>query len=372
MSVVGWDERWAAYLRVAELNVGAPTGRLRAGRVIAAHRGACDVLIVDEAGIPRDTTVRVDLEIPGNCRGDEAWPPVVGDWVALDGTDDSESVDDSDRTGVRAFIVAILPRRTYLTRPAVGRAALEQPICANIDVVLIVEPALPAPSRGRIERFIALALSSGARPWLVLTKADLEGSYDMSLLGDGCEEVAAVDARSEESIAPLADMLDGTVVLVGRSGAGKSTLANTLLGVTQAVGAVRESDYKGRHTTTRRQLISGENFALVDTPGVRALGATTDMDAIDDTFADIAALAESCHFSNCRHGSERGCAVQQACADGNLDPLRLERYLRMMGESERLRTRSETRTARHQERRASKENTRGRRETMRLKGKKRG
>lgn len=372
MSVVGWGERWAAYLQVAEMNAGASGDRLRAGRVIAAHRGACDVLIVDEAGTPRSGAVRIDLEAPGNCRGEEAWPPVVGDWVALEGIDDSESLDDPDRAGDRAHIVAILPRRTYLTRPAVGRAALEQHICANIDVVLIVEPVLPAPSRGRIERFIALAHSSGARPWLVLTKADLEGSYDTSLLGEGCEEVVAVDARSKESVALLAGMISGTVVLVGRSGAGKSTLANTLLGVTQEVGEVRESDHKGRHTTTRRQLISGENFALIDTPGVRALGATTDTDAIEDTFADIAALAASCHFTNCRHGSERGCAVQQACADGGLDPLRLERYARMMGESERLRARSDSRTARLLERRASKENTRGRRETMRLKGKKRG
>ncbi|MGJ9653142.1 ribosome small subunit-dependent GTPase A [Actinotignum sp. GS-2025c] len=364
MSFLGFDERWAAYLKVAEMNLGGGA-RVHGGRIAAVHRGAVEVLLVDETGAPDGAAhgapdgapVRIDLDIPGHCQDSESWPPVVGDWV---GVDDA------------GHILDILPRRTYLTRPSVGRAALEQPICANIDVVLIVEPVVPAASRGRIERFVALAHASGARPWLVLTKADLANPADLQELGEGCEEVLALDARSAADVARLVELLSGTVVVVGRSGAGKSTLTNTLLGATQTVGTVRESDHKGRHTTTGRQLVCGEHFAVIDTPGVRALGATMDTEAIADTFADIRALATSCHFANCSHGSEPGCAVRDACASGALDADRLERYLRMMAEAERLRSRSNARTARSQDRPASKENTRGRRETMRLKGKNRG
>ncbi|MDE1535744.1 ribosome small subunit-dependent GTPase A [Actinotignum sp. GS-2025c] len=368
MTFLGFDERWAAYLTVAEMSLGG-AARVHGGRIAAVHRGAVEVLRVDEAGAPDEVPdgaahgapdgapLRIDLDIPGHCRDSESWPPMVGDWV---GVDDA------------GHILDILPRRTYLTRPSVGRAALEQPICANIDVVLIVEPAVPAASRGRIERFVALAHASGARPWLVLTKADLANPADLQELGEGCEEVLALDARSAVDVARLVELLSGTVVVVGRSGAGKSTLTNTLLGATQTVGTVRESDHKGRHTTTGRQLVCGEHFAVIDTPGVRALGATMDTEAIADTFADIRELAASCHFANCSHGREPRCAVREACASGALDVDRLDRYLRMMAEAERLRSRSDARTARSQDRHASKENTRGRRETMRLKGKNRG
>lgn len=166
----------------------------------------------------------------------------------------------------------------------------------------------------------------------------------------------------------LALQSDTTAVLIGRSGAGKSTLVNALTGASQLTAAVRSRDGKGRHTTTSRQLIAHDGFVLIDTPGIRALAAIDDADAIDDVYRDIAALARQCRYSTCTHVLEPGCAVIAAVDDGSLDVNYLNRYRRMLRESQRQSIRSSTRLAREQERRRSKDDSRGRRGVMKLKG----
>jgi ribosome biogenesis GTPase len=99
-------------------------------------------------------------------------------------------------------------------------------------------------------------------------------------------------------------------VLLGSSGVGKSTLMNTLSGsVLQETGAVRESDGRGRHTTTRRQLrtLPGGG-CLIDTPGLRGLRLALD----ESAFEDVAALAAQCRFRDCQHEREPGCAVRES------------------------------------------------------------
>lgn len=175
---------------------------------------------------------------------------------------------------------------------------------------------------------------------------------------------------TEQGLAELAhDLSDaGTAVLLGRSGAGKSTLTNTLLGTDLPTGMVRAGDGKGRHTTTSRGLVTGRGCLVIDTPGIRALAATSDTDATDDTFADVVAVASGCRFADCRHADEPDCAVRRAVADGELNAGRVHRYQRMLTESDRLRERADARTRRARERRASRDNKGGRRTTMRLKG----
>lgn len=300
--------------------------------------------------------------------------PVVGDWVLLDAHPD------------HTVLLAILPRRTYLDRPSATRISTAQPVAANVDALCIVEPVFPEPSVGRIERYVALARSSMCEAVLVLTKTDLcsaDAFEDYrSSLGRDVDAVHAVSVDSPASIADFYASLTGkTAVLLGRSGAGKSTLVNTMLGDTylsgapgtipQVVSGVRASDGKGRHTTTSRHMLVGKHAVVIDTPGVRALAATTDPHAIDETFTDISVLAAKCRYTDCAHRSEPGCAVREALGSGLLDAERFDRYQRMRRESENQRLRADERAYREQNRRFTKANKSGRRTLMRVKGRSR-
>lgn len=379
---LGWDERWEAYLQVASSSAPVP---LVAARVVTGHRGAFVVqplLPADDVDAPRQAAaapgttrsedrrpswtapslVRVDLATPGNAEGGEAWPPVVGDWVGL-----------STRSG-EPVIATILPRRTLLERPSASGSAIGQSIAANVSIVLIVEPMVPEPSPGRIERFTALARAAGAQAWLVLTKADLaprsQVEARLASLGRHVDAAHAVATTDPDAVADLRGHLDPgtTAVLVGRSGAGKSTLTNALIGTQLATSAVRATDAKGRHTTTSRQLLTRDGLTLIDTPGVRALGATADGGAIDEAFDDVVVAAASCRYADCSHTGEPGCAVADAVGAGALDPERVERYRRMRREAARLERRQDARVERAEQRRHSRDATRGRRGVMRLKG----
>ena len=124
-----------------------------------------------------------------------------------------------------------------------------------------------------------------------------------------------------------------SIVLVGSSGAGKSTLTNPLLGTEKMkTGAVRDSDDRGRHTTTHRALIALPSGAcLIDTPGMRELKPTGEED-VAESFADIEALAAQCKFNDCRHQKEPGCAVRAAVERGEVDAQRVANFLKLSEE----------------------------------------
>ena len=148
--------------------------------------------------------------------------------------------------------------------------------------------------------------------------------------------VETVDARDPDSVACLAIWCarGQTVALVGSSGVGKSTLINTLTGVDRiATQGVREDDDKGRHTTSGRafhRLPAGG--WLLDTPGMRELQLTEVRAGLEEVFADVVALARTCRFSDCQHGSEPGCAVQAAIELGTLDAERLKHWRKLSAE----------------------------------------
>lgn len=247
--------------------------------------------------------------------------PTTGDWVAL------------DADGV---IAAVLERRGTVVRRAAGSPVTSQVLAANVELVLVVEP-LPEPNERRCERIVALAAAGGAPAALVLTKADLDpdggASADAMARGLGLTHGIAVSVHDESSIAPLAALLEPqtTTVLLGPSGAGKSTLVNVLLGFDrQAIGAVSDHNGgRGRHTTVTRDLLTLPSGALlIDTPGIREAGLW-DGGGVNESFADIEELAAQCHFSNCQHNGEPGCAV---AAEG--DPERVAGWQKLAREQQ--------------------------------------
>jgi ribosome biogenesis GTPase len=254
----------------------------------------------------------------------------VGDWVLI------------REATPRPQIVALLPRRSTIKRAAAGEHYQQQMIAANIDTVFVVCGLDADFNPRRIERYLLLVRGGGVEPVVVLTKADKDGSDAEASLAALAQLAAqgivavAVNAKDRDSVAALDPWLGPgrTVVLVGSSGAGKSTLTNTLLGTEKMkTGEVRESDARGRHTTTYRTLIPLPSGAcLIDTPGMRELKPTGEEDLADGGFADIEALAGDCKFRDCRHAKEPGCAIRAAIDAGTLDRARFANYLKLRDE----------------------------------------
>jgi ribosome biogenesis GTPase len=321
---VGWNEGWAEAVRVADGEAGVEPST--PARVIIEHRGAYEVT---------DGEATLWAELPGRAYFDAADKralPAVGDWVRLGAIDGA-------RGGGAAVIRGVLPRSSLIVRRAAGEKTAPQPIAANVDVGFVVTSANTDLNPRRLERYLVILSEGGVRPVIVLSKGDLVS--DASALVAQIEAIApgvavavtsAVDGRADA----LRDMLGrGTGVLIGSSGVGKSTLLNLLLGrEAMATREIRESDERGKHTTTRRELFSlPGGGVLIDTPGMRelTLWAQNDDDEVTE-FADVEALAASCRFADCQHHDEPGCAVREAAGNGGLDPRRLASFHKLGAE----------------------------------------
>jgi len=322
LEAFGWNAAWDATFQEHR------AAGLVPARVAVPHRGAYDVW-----------TAEGDLraQLPGRARRDygTAELPVVGDWVAVE-------------LGSTASVIrAVLPRRSRFSRRTspdpTMEAGREQVVAANVDVVFVAVSLADPVDAKRLERYLTLAWESGARPVIVLTKADLEDdpeavAAEVASVG-GDVPIHAVSTRSGFGLEVIRSYLTPGVTgaLVGPSGVGKSSLVNALLGEELLeTGGLRE-DGTGRHTTTRRELVLLPGGGLlVDNPGMREVHLWLADEGLDEAFTDVVALFEACHFADCRHDTEPGCAVQEAIAAGELAPERWGSYRALRRELEEL------------------------------------
>lgn len=307
---LGWTASLAAHL------AGVEEG-LRPARVASVYSARVEVWLPETAA-PRMVALR------GRALRDAPEGGVaVGDWALV-----GPAAPGSDEVVVER----ILPRRTAFVRQAAGERSEPQAIAANVDRVLIVTSVDGDFSTRRLERYLVAIASSGAEAVIVMAKADLASELDEDLLAAAkLAPVILTSARTGLGLDALRAQIPRgtTAALVGSSGVGKSALVNVLLGRSaQHEGAVREHDKRGRHTTTKRSLFAVPGGGLlVDTPGMRELkpwqGGDAGDDDVEGAFNDIAELATSCKYTDCRHANEPGCAIRAAVTAGTLEPERV-------------------------------------------------
>jgi ribosome biogenesis GTPase len=299
--------------------------RYSVGRILEERKNCYMLLTEDGREVLASLAGKLQYEASG--RGEL---PAVGDWVCA-----------SVRAEGRATIHRLLERRSKIARKVAGSVTDEQVLAANIDTVFLVNSLSQDLNTRSIERYFTLALESGARPVLLLTKADL------------CNEPAAAVAEIER-VAPFVSVhvvsaLEGsglgalvtylgpgqTSVLLGSSGVGKSTLVNRILGDSrQAVREIRARDGRGRHTTTSRQLVFlPEGGMIIDTPGMRELQLWDADEGLGKIFKDVEEVAKHCRFTDCgHHAGTPGCGLQAAMESGALSPERVASWNKLARE----------------------------------------
>jgi ribosome biogenesis GTPase / thiamine phosphate phosphatase len=268
----------------------------------------------------------VEAAPSGRLRFESPLWPVVGDWVIL--REDGRVID------------RVLHRRTTVSRKQPGRDLNQQVLAANVDVLFVVVGLDRDYNPRRLERYLVIAHESGARPVIVLNKADLADKLGFRLdevmdrtraLATGAP-VLSLSATTDRCLDVLAVKRGETAALIGSSGAGKSTILNRLLSTEkQRTGAVRAGDDRGRHTTTARELFRMPGgWQMIDMPGLREVGLWAGGDAVEGGFQDIQELATQCRFRDCTHSGEPGCAVLAA----GLEEARLANFHKMRRELE--------------------------------------
>ncbi len=259
--------------------------------------------------------------------------PCVGDWVCVQYHD----------AGMFASIHDVVPRRSFLRRKSPGKNIDFQMIAANIDVAFIVQSCQFDFNVRRLERYLVMVNEGHIEPVLLLTKTDLVSAAELermlaSIRAAGIMAkiitLSNVTGEGVEQVKQL--MLPGkTYCLLGSSGVGKTTLINQLSGHDTLETAAVSGTGEGRHTTTRRHLVVLENGGLlIDMPGMRELGILSAGEGLDDSFADISALAASCRFADCSHNNEPGCAIRKAIESGELNAGHYQSYLKLKAESD--------------------------------------
>lgn len=332
---LGWNDYFQTQLEKYEINDG-----IEPARISQEHKGLYKII---------NTEGEYLAELSGRMRYtavDNRDFPAVGDWVLV-------KIYSSEG---KAIIHGMLSRKNSLSRKGLsGRKSdlqgktLEQILAANIDTVFLVNGLDSDFSLRRIERYMTSIYENSMNPVIILNKTDLVNNPDEYV--SRAESIAfgvpviPVSGLTDSGIDDLKRYIRArnTIVFLGSSGVGKSTIINRLFGMErQRVNSVRESDQKGRHTTTGRELmILPDGGILIDTPGMREFQPWKNEEDTARAFEDIESIASGCRFRDCKHESEPGCAVREALKQGDLDPGRYKNYNRMKREARYLETRME-------------------------------
>ena len=289
---------------------------LTIGRITSQHKDLYEV--ITENG-------KIKAQVSGKFRFNASNVsdfPAVGDFIMLDDE----------------IIHHVLTRKSAFIRKASGTSNNEQIVAANIDTVFICMSLNNDFNLRRLERYIGIGWDSGATPVVVLTKSDLCSDLDSKLLlldevAIGLDVIVTSSMEEDGYLSVKKYITTGkTVAFIGSSGVGKTTLINKLIGENIFETKGLRNDDKGRHTTTRRELITiPDGGVVIDTPGMRELGIESAN--FEKTFADIDELSNKCKFGDCTHTNEPGCAVKKAIDDGLLSTERLESYFKLKKEA---------------------------------------
>lgn len=316
---MGWSDLWNDQL----------SNRDRIARITAKHRGLYQAMTPAGVG--------VNVHLSGKMQylsQDSSELPAIGDWCLLSPV----FVDESNSPA--AIAESVLERKSTVKRLAAGTKAEEQILAANVDVMFIVTSANADFSINRLRRFCVLANAGGVEPVIVISKIDVatETESFFNLVRENLSElkcllVSAVNGVGIEQIFEI--LTTGkTGVLVGSSGVGKSTLMNALVGEKiQKVGAIRNEDSKGRHTTSGGGLFFLKNDSMIiDTPGLREVQILGSEEHLEEIFPAISTAAENCKFRDCTHANEPGCGVLKGVADGSINDADIRQYEKLQRE----------------------------------------
>ena len=317
---LGYNEEFEKFRKENNL------GDLEIGRIVSAHKER--YIVNTEAG-------ELEAQIKGNLRftsiNREDFP-AVGDWVALTKYDSRFSI-----------IQRVLPRFSIISRQHVGQAGEKQIIATNIDYALLVQAVDRDYNINRLERYITICNSSGVSPIIVLTKIDLISENRKLEILENIKAriinvpVIAISNESQAGYEKIKAIIEKgkTYCMLGSSGVGKSTLLNNLSGKTiMQTNAISQSTNKGRHITSRRQLIILENGGiLIDNPGMREVGVGDSGSGLEITFNKILSLSRECKFKNCTHTNEIGCSVLKAVQNGVIDKASYDNFLKIEREN---------------------------------------